>query len=193
MLPVSTHARVALLLTACALLAACERETPGTPADTVTATAPAAAAAGDAPAELRAAIDAANRETSELIAGGNGRGVGEQYTADGTLMLANAPLARGREAVGARFQSAVDAGMASLTLAASEVEAGGDIATEVGSYRATGADGAVLDEGKYLVIWRREDGQWKRHRDIANSDLPPLGLEPGTAMLPAKATPAVNP
>jgi ketosteroid isomerase-like protein len=24
----------------------------------------------------------------------------------------------------------------------------------------------VLDSGKYIVVWKRQDGQWKLHRDI---------------------------
>jgi hypothetical protein len=30
----------------------------------------------------------------------------------------------------------------------------------------------VLDQGKYIVIWKREKGQWKLHRDIFNSSVP---------------------
>jgi len=26
--------------------------------------------------------------------------------------------------------------------------------------------------GKYLVLWKKENGKWKLHRDISNSDLP---------------------
>jgi ketosteroid isomerase-like protein len=33
----------------------------------------------------------------------------------------------------------------------------------------------VLDEGKYIVIWKHEDGQWKLHRDILNSSRPAPG------------------
>jgi ketosteroid isomerase-like protein len=48
-----------------------------------------------------------------------------------------------------------------------------DVAHETGSYRITGPDGKVLEKGKYTVIWKRDGGQWKLHRDIWNSDAPP--------------------
>jgi len=35
--------------------------------------------------------------------------------------------------------------------------------------------GYVLDKGKYIVIWKQEEGQWKLHRDIFNSSMPAPG------------------
>ena len=29
-----------------------------------------------------------------------------------------------------------------------------------------------VSRGKYMIIWRREEGQWKLHRDIFNSSMP---------------------
>jgi hypothetical protein len=34
-------------------------------------------------------------------------------------------------------------------------------------------DGKVLDKGKYIVIWKKEDGTWKLHRDIWTTSVPP--------------------
>jgi ketosteroid isomerase-like protein len=54
-----------------------------------------------------------------------------------------------------------------------EVEGHGDTAIEVGAYTLFGEGDQALDNGKYIVIWKKEDGQWKLHRDIFNSNLPP--------------------
>jgi len=45
----------------------------------------------------------------------------------------------------------------------------------VGTFTLKGKGGQELDAGKYIVIWKREDGQWKLHRDIFNSSLPAPG------------------
>jgi hypothetical protein len=45
-------------------------------------------------------------------------------------------------------------------------------ANEVGKYRITGEGGKLLDTGKYVVVWKREQGQWKLHRDIWNTSMP---------------------
>jgi ketosteroid isomerase-like protein len=44
--------------------------------------------------------------------------------------------------------------------------------TEEGVYEIKTKDGKQLDKGKYIVLWKKEDGKWKLHRDISNSDLP---------------------
>jgi hypothetical protein len=31
-----------------------------------------------------------------------------------------------------------------------------------------GADGQVIDQAKYTIIWKREASEWKLHRDIFN-------------------------
>ena len=33
--------------------------------------------------------------------------------------------------------------------------------------------GKAIDHGKYLVIWRNQDGQWHLHRDIFTSSVAP--------------------
>jgi ketosteroid isomerase-like protein len=44
--------------------------------------------------------------------------------------------------------------------------------TEEGLFEIKTKEDAPIDKGKYLVLWKKEDGKWKLHRDISNSDLP---------------------
>ena len=60
----------------------------------------------------------------------------------------------------------------SVKLDTVEAEAHGDTAIEVGLYTVMGPENEPLDRGKYIVIWKIEDGQWQIHRDILNSSLP---------------------
>ena len=56
-------------------------------------------------------------------------------------------------------------GIADVRLESAEVEAQGPLAVEVGRYSLAGADGGTLDQGKYLVVWHRDDaGAWRLHR-----------------------------
>jgi hypothetical protein len=41
-----------------------------------------------------------------------------------------------------------------------------------GFYTMFGPEGKMMDTGKYVVIWKREEGQWKYNRDIANTSMP---------------------
>ena len=51
-----------------------------------------------------------------------------------------------------------------MTLETVEVEAAGDTAYEVGQFTLE-ASGNIADQGKYLVVWKR-DGGTRLHRDI---------------------------
>jgi ketosteroid isomerase-like protein len=58
-----------------------------------------------------------------------------------------------------------------------ELDGRGDLAFARGTYSLTftppGAPGPVKDNGKYVVVFRRQqDGSWKMSADIFNSDLP---------------------
>ena len=54
-----------------------------------------------------------------------------------------------------------------------EVEGMGGTAYEVGKYTLYAEGDQMLDTGKYVVIWKKqEDGQWKLHRDIWNTSMP---------------------
>jgi len=48
----------------------------------------------------------------------------------------------------------------------------GDTVFEVGKYTLFGEGDQVLDNGKYIVIWKKDGEQWKLHRDIFNSNMP---------------------
>jgi ketosteroid isomerase-like protein len=56
-------------------------------------------------------------------------------------------------------------GITRVTLETMEVEAAGETAYEVGKFPLE-ASGSVADQGKYLVVWKRDGGDWRLHRDI---------------------------
>jgi ketosteroid isomerase-like protein len=61
-------------------------------------------------------------------------------------------------------------GQPTLRLDTAEVEEIGDAACEIGAYTLTA--GGETDKGKYVVIWKREGGDWKLAVDIWNTDTP---------------------
>ena len=55
-----------------------------------------------------------------------------------------------------------------------EVRDNGDWAYDIGGFKTSAPDGALLNSGKYIVIWKRHSsGTWMIHRDIFNWDIPP--------------------
>ena len=138
--------------------------------------------AGPTAEEVRAAIEAQNRAFGEAVRAADPAAIGALYSADGAVLPPNAPRVEGRDAVSEFWSNALASGVASAVLTTEEVSyAGGDTATEVGSALLSAEDGSALDEGKYVVVWRRADGAWRMHRDIWNSNraLPVAAAEGG--------------
>ncbi len=121
--------------------------------------------------EARAGIEATNAQFMEAFSQGDAAAVVACYTEDAQFLPPNSEIVSGREAVQEAIQGLIDAGIKGLRLEATEVEGHGDTAHEVGKYTMA-IDGETVDEGKYIVIWKNVDGQWKLHRDIFNSNNP---------------------
>ena len=102
-------------------------------------------------------------------------GMAALYTESGQLLPPNAGTMTGREAIQAFWQAVMDMGVQEAQLDIDEVLAYGDTAVEKSRFVLYGAERQVLDQGKYIVVWQQESGQWKMHRDIFNSSLPPAG------------------
>jgi uncharacterized protein (TIGR02246 family) len=122
--------------------------------------------------DIREAIAAANQSLMATFARGDAAGVAAHYTANGQLLPPNSDAVGGRQAIQAFWQGAMDMGIKSVNLEIAEAEGHGETAHEVGRYTLQAEGGQVLDQGKYVVIWKREGGQWKLHRDIWNSSRP---------------------
>ena len=120
--------------------------------------------------DLRAAIEAQAAKWQASFNSGDGAGIAALYTDDGQIMPPGAATVSGRENIAAYWQDALSAGGVGVTLEVVELVAQGMHATEVGHFSMTDADGNRVDQGKYLVLWRQEQGEWRLSRDIWNSD-----------------------
>ncbi|MBN1138045.1 MAG: SgcJ/EcaC family oxidoreductase [Anaerolineae bacterium] len=122
--------------------------------------------------DVREAIAAANETFMATFRAGDAAGLAALYTASGQLLPPNAGFMVGREAIQAFWQGAMDMGIATAKIETREVEGHGDTAIEVSTYTLHAQDGTELDAGKFIVIWKRVEGEWKLHRDIFNSSKP---------------------
>lgn len=115
--------------------------------------------------DIRTADDAFEQQFNQ----GNAAGVADLYTSEAVLMPPGGDFVTGKTAIRDFWQGAMNMGIKEAKLTIEEVELQGDTAIEVGRYQLKGAGDAVLDEGKFLVVWKQEESQWKLHRDIWNS------------------------
>jgi uncharacterized protein (TIGR02246 family) len=119
---------------------------------------------------VHGAIESANERFMQAFAQADAARLASLYTEDGQLLPPGGETAHGWEAIRAFWQAALDSGISAARLEIAEVEDHGDTAIEASRYTLLGAGEQVLDQGKYIVIWKQERGQWKLHRDIFNSN-----------------------
>jgi uncharacterized protein (TIGR02246 family) len=122
--------------------------------------------------EVHDAIVAALETFMTTFSRGDAAGTAALYTENGQLLPPNSDFVTGTQALQATFQAFMDMGIKAMKLETVEAEGYGDTASEVGRYTLEGEGGQVLDQGKYIVIWKQEAGQWKLHRDIFNTSMP---------------------
>jgi uncharacterized protein (TIGR02246 family) len=126
-------------------------------------------------ANPRKEIEANAKRFIEAFNKGDAAAVAEMYASDAKLLPPNSQIIEGRQNIQAFWQSLIGAGAKLQALDTIEVEAHGDTAHELGKYTfmipQTGGQ-SVTDQGKYLVVWKKQGGSWKLVRDIWNTSMP---------------------
>ncbi|MGA3187887.1 MAG: DUF4440 domain-containing protein [Bryobacteraceae bacterium] len=100
------------------------------------------------------------------------------YTDDGSVLMPNAPIFVGKQAIKDGLKPMMEDPNFTLAFVPNKVEVSksGDLAFTQGPYKMTFSDmrGQKFDdEGKYLTVWRKlHDGTWKAVEDTFMTDLP---------------------
>ena len=126
----------------------------------------------------RGAIETADKAFMEAINRGDAAEGALIYTTDARVLPPNVEMLYGRQAAEEFWQAAINMGVGDVVLEIVEVVEQGDIASEIGQYTLTVQlpdGGAINDSGKYVVVWKQEEGTWKIDIDIWNSSLPAAG------------------
>lgn len=135
-------------------------------------------AQADAAADEQA-IRSTNERWLQLIRAKDAAAIAQLYTEDGAVLPANEKAALGRESIEQWWNSSMQMPDYDLTFETDQlvISKAGDMALDRGTYRfaATPPGGAINDSGKYVVVWRKVDGEWKVAADIFNSDGPAAG------------------
>ncbi len=116
-------------------------------------------------------IQDANKEFMALYATNDSIGLSNLYTQDAKFMMNGAPATIGRKNIQSTIAAIMKSGVSSVNLSTTDVWGTENIVTEEGELSLFVGDDKV-DQGKYMVLWKKEEGKWKLHRDIFNSNLP---------------------
>jgi len=114
----------------------------------------------------------------------------EFYAADALVLRPNVPPVRGAAAIREFFFGALEAGLGEVELEPLRVELMGDVAYEAGRCKmlVPVAMGKRREErGKYMIMFSRQNGEWKAVADTWSSDLSIAGsVDTNTAKAPRK-------
>ena len=116
-----------------------------------------------------AEIAQANRSMEQAIANSDANAMAAHYTADGVCLPPDGGMVKGRDGIQAMWGGVIaDMGLKAVKLETLDLEVSGDSACEIGEATLSLPDGAqpVM---KYVVVWKKEGGAWKLHRDIWNA------------------------
>jgi uncharacterized protein (TIGR02246 family) len=112
-------------------------------------------------------------------AGKDAERIAAHYTDDGNLMVPNAPMMAGKDAIAKGMKEALADPNWSLALQPVQVDVSrsGDVAYTRGTYILTATDPAskkvATEKGRFITIFRkRPDGSWKAEQDISNAESP---------------------
>lgn len=123
-------------------------------------------------ASARDAIAAANKAFMSAFERADPAGIAALHTEDGQVLPPGFNTVAGKEDIGAFWKGAMDAGVKRVELITLELDTQGETAIEVGHARLFDDAGDFIEKTRYLVVWKREKGQWRIHRDLWNSEAP---------------------
>jgi len=120
---------------------------------------------------VKKAIENTNAVYFDLFAKHDGTIV-NLYTEDACLLAPNAPPISGRKALKKDFEDTFAAGKVKGVkfLTGNIYGDGKEYVTEEGTWQVFDPKGKLLDDGKYLKLWKRTKAGWKIFRDSFNSN-----------------------
>ena len=115
-----------------------------------------------------------NRRFEEATAKGDIAGMAAVYTENGVALPPDGPVVKGHEALRGLWGSVVnDMGLKAVKLETLDLEfLSDDAACEIGeaTFDLAPAGGeAAQAVAKFIVVWKKVNGQWLIHRDIWNA------------------------
>jgi ketosteroid isomerase-like protein len=122
--------------------------------------------------KARSWIESDNAKFSEEAKRGDSNALAAHYTSDAWLMFDNSEPLKGA-AIASGWSGALRSGMKELKITTVDLIGNAELLVETGMYEVFGNANKTLDKGKYVVVWKPENGGWKIYRDIGNSNMAP--------------------
>lgn len=121
-------------------------------------------------AAARTAVEESNAQFDKAAIAGDSAAIVARYHSEAMVYPPN--MAAGdRTLMGSMMKTMPAMGVKTTKLTTTTLEGDENMLVETGTYEM-GDGSKTLEQGKFIVVWKKEDGQWKMYRDIWNSDMP---------------------
>ncbi|TFH39274.1 MAG: hypothetical protein E4G95_01580 [Bacteroidia bacterium] len=114
-----------------------------------------------------------NNKFINVLRSGDAGKLKDFYASNGQLLPTGSPAIIGVDQILGFWQAGMNAGINNAKLETLEAEKFGDKVIEQGAYTILAGGDFIIDQGKYIVIWKNEGGNLKIYRDIWNTSNPP--------------------
>jgi len=122
--------------------------------------------------KARAFIDSMNAKWMEQIREGDSAALASHYSSDAELLMDNSEPIKNKDILPA-WGSMLRTGLRDWTFTTTDLQGDENFLVETGGYDIRDSNKKIVDRGKYVVVWKKENGEWKLYRDIgASSPLP---------------------
>jgi len=120
--------------------------------------------------DFKAGVDAAVQGFNEAIQAKDAARIGNLYAEDAIAFPPNSESVSGRAAIQAFWKGFIDGGMGGKVESV-ETQSDGNMGYEVGKYTIMDASGKTVDQGKYVVVYKKTKDGWMMYRDIWNTNM----------------------
>lgn len=121
----------------------------------------------------KTAVETGYREFEKAFNAKDSVALANCYATDAKFMPQSGKSIEGRPAIQKEFTQWFKGDTPQIAIKLVELWGNETNLTAENSWTMTGKDGKVVDEGKSIEVYKKEDGKWKLLRDCYNSNMPP--------------------
>lgn len=96
-----------------------------------------------------------------------------RYCKDAEVYSPGMAAVKGRDSIRSFFYQNGTNKEAKIELPPGNFYGTNELVVEEGTYNFPDGKGGNVDKGKFIAIWKQEDGKWKLYREIWNTDMTP--------------------
>jgi len=121
--------------------------------------------------QARAAIIRIENELVHLLNKGDWKGAASLYSSDAVIYAPSSPPVAGHQAIASFWHTVSIRGMSSIELQLMDLEISDNLLVARGKYVMRDKQKEYIDIGKFVALYRKENGKWLLQTDMFNSSL----------------------